>query len=120
MTKLFPAPARAATFPAMFLAFGWGNAALAQQGPRFQPPPLPAPAAFKTPAGTGVPSRTGGTVGRPDWWTLFGDPALNDLEARAARSNQNVLQAVARIEEERLRARASGADFLPRLESNLT
>ncbi len=95
--------------------------AQAQQGPKRQPPPVQTPDAYKTGhtrQGRGGVGMSG--LGRADWWTLFGDPTLDDLEARALRANQNILQAVARIEEERLRARVSGADFLPRVESNLT
>ena len=91
------------------------------QGPKRQPPPVETPNSYKT-GNSARPSTSTGTsrLGRADWWTLFGDSTLDDLETRAVRSNQNILQAVARIEEERLRARASGADFLPHVESNLT
>lgn len=91
-------------------------------GPPPQPPPLPVPAAFKQDTHP-FPSRRAtavGTLGRVDWWTIFGDAVLDGLETRAAGANQSVLQAVSRIEEERQRARGSGADFLPRIESNLT
>lgn len=93
------------------------------EGPKPQPPPLPVPAAFKQTARAPVAARFGlpdTLLGRPDWWTLFGDPTLDDLETHAAAANQSVLQAVSRIEEERQRARGSGADFLPRIESNLS
>ncbi len=98
-----------------------GSAGLVRaQGPKRQPPPVAVPYGYKT-GNTRAPQTSGASgLGRADWWTLFGDPALDDLEARAGQANQNVLQAVARIEEERLRARVSGADFLPRFESNLT
>ena len=96
------------------------GAAWAQQGPKRQPPPVETPATYKNGNARASAAGTSSRLGRADWWTLFGDPALDDLEARALRANQNVLQAVARIEEERLRARVTGADFLPRVESNLT
>jgi multidrug efflux system outer membrane protein len=90
------------------------------EGPIRQPPPVQIPAAYKTDSLARTPATGTPTLGRADWWTLFGDPTLDDLETRAVRANQNVLQAVAHIEEERLRARISGADFLPRVESDLT
>ncbi len=87
-------------------------------GPKFQPPPLPVPITYKqTLRATPV---TSANLGKQDWWTLFGDPTLDELETHAVGSNQNLLQAVSRIEEERQRARGNGADFLPRIESNLS
>ena len=86
-------------------------------GPKLQPPPVSVPDAYK---GNARASAAGATLERADWWMIFGDPTLDTLETRAAASNQSVLQAVSRIEEERQRARLDGADFLPRIESNLS
>ena len=44
-----------------------------------------------------------------DWWTLLGDPVLNELEARALVGNPGVAAARARIEQ----ARASSARSAP-------
>lgn len=110
-----------ATVP-FLCGLGGVPAASQAQGPRPLKLPVATPPAYKTAAGMprrAVASRAA-VLGRADWWTLFGDPVLSELEVRAVRANQNVLQAIARIEEERLRARAAGADFLPRLEANLS
>jgi multidrug efflux system outer membrane protein len=49
------------------------------------------------------------------WWELFHDPELNQLEEQAISQNQDLKQAVARVDEARARARLSGAEFFPSL-----
>src|SRR5512141_3019387 len=51
-----------------------------------------------------------------DWWTLFGDPVLNDLVQVALASNQDIRQAIARIEEANANVRAVNAAFLPEID----
>jgi multidrug efflux system outer membrane protein len=50
-----------------------------------------------------------------DWWTLFHDPQLNDLESRAIAGNTDLQQAVARVDSSRAQARLQGAAFFPTL-----
>ena len=52
------------------------------------------------------------------WWELFGDPELNQLETLASAQNQNLQSAVARVDEERARARLTGSSFFPQLTAN--
>ncbi|MGE5471560.1 MAG: efflux transporter outer membrane subunit [Bacteroidota bacterium] len=49
----------------------------------------------------------------PQWWTLFGDPALDQLEAQAVDANQDLQAAIARQEVAEAAAREAGADVLP-------
>jgi outer membrane protein, multidrug efflux system len=49
----------------------------------------------------------------PQWWTLFGDAALNNLEEQAMEANQDVQAAIARLEAAEAAAREAGADYLP-------
>jgi multidrug efflux system outer membrane protein len=49
------------------------------------------------------------------WWEVFGDPELDRLETLAVAQNQNLQEAVGRVDEARARARLSGAEFFPRL-----
>ncbi len=53
-----------------------------------------------------------------NWWEIYNDPALNDLEEHALRANQNLQAALARVEQVRANARISEADQLPRLDFN--
>jgi NodT family efflux transporter outer membrane factor (OMF) lipoprotein len=62
--------------------------------PTYQVPATPAPAAFKELAGW-VPAAPADALERGPWWTLFGDPVLNELAGSVAVSNQNVAAAVA-------------------------
>lgn len=49
----------------------------------------------------------------PQWWTLFGDSALNNLEQQAVDANQDLQAAIARLEAAEAAAREAGADYLP-------
>jgi len=62
--------------------------------PVYQVPTTPAPAQFKELAGW-VPAAPADALERGPWWTLFGDPVLNELAASVEVSNQNVAAAVA-------------------------
>jgi len=50
-----------------------------------------------------------------DWWTLFDDPVLNDLETRAGSSNQSIKEALARVDGSRATARVSESQFFPQI-----
>lgn len=52
---------------------------------------------------------------KPDWWKLFGDPALDQIENQATGSNQLLQVAVARVDASRAAARISAAQFFPQL-----
>ena len=47
------------------------------------------------------------------WWTLFGDPALNDLMAQALAGNLDLQAALARVEEAEAALRETGAALVP-------
>jgi len=55
------------------------------------------------------------TLARGPWWTLFGDPVLDQLAAQVAVSNQNVAAAAAAVEESRAAVREQRASFFPTL-----
>jgi multidrug efflux system outer membrane protein len=52
-------------------------------------------------------------VARGEWWVVFNDSALNDLEELASTANQDVQAAVARVNQARATARLRRADFMP-------
>ena len=54
-------------------------------------------------------------LAKGNWWELFHDPDLNRLEEQAVAQNQNLQEAVGRVDEARARARLSGASFFPKL-----
>jgi multidrug efflux pump len=86
-------------------------------GPDYARPDVPAPAAYRdVPQEPGVEwqqASPSDQTPRGEWWRIFGDETLNDLEARAAAGNQDLKGALARIEEARAIVLATNADRLP-------
>lgn len=52
-------------------------------------------------------------VPKGEWWRVFGDPHLNELQDAALAHNQSLKAAAARVEQARAVARISRADFFP-------
>ena len=77
-------------------------------GPKYHKPPVPVapayseqpPAAFKEAPGWKTAQPSDQTV-RMDWWTIFNDPELNDLETRINVSNQTIKAAEATFRQAR-------------------
>jgi NodT family efflux transporter outer membrane factor (OMF) lipoprotein len=63
-------------------------------GPNYKRPAAPTSPVYKEAAGW-APAQPSDAATRSDWWTTFGDPTLNDLEARVVVSNQNLAAAEA-------------------------
>jgi multidrug efflux system outer membrane protein len=81
-------------------------------GPRYHRPDIPPPPAWNS-----------SEVGAPqwpsvDWWRSFGSPELDELIAEAARANDDIAAAVARIREADAQVRIVGAPLLPSLEAD--
>ena len=51
----------------------------------------------------------------PQWWTIFGDPALDALIARAQQSNSNIQEAAARLSQARAQLRGAKAAMRPQV-----
>lgn len=88
--------------------------------PAYRPPVVPPPAAFKEagpwqPAAPALPSD--GT-----WWTRFGDPTLDALEAKVASANPTLQGAVARYDKAQAYLGEIRSDLLPNVgaRANLT
>ncbi|MGZ3258193.1 MAG: efflux transporter outer membrane subunit [Croceibacterium sp.] len=69
-------------------------------GPNYQPPPVSVPVAF-----SGASPASATTADIRQWWTVFDDPILDDLIARAQTGNLDVRQAAARVQEARAQER---------------
>ena len=54
-------------------------------------------------------------IPKGEWWKIFDDPALDELETEAVASNQNLRAAVARVDDARAAARISLSQFFPQL-----
>jgi multidrug efflux system outer membrane protein len=64
-------------------------------GPNYHAPAVPAPPAYKEPA----PAPASSVPARTDWWTVFNDATLNDLETQAIAANQDIQIAVAHVDQ---------------------
>ena len=79
------------------------------------PPPAPPELAEASPE---LPADFAGSAEagahRPlEWWRAFGDPALDGVVESVLASNLDIAEAVARVEQARVRARRAGAAALP-------
>jgi NodT family efflux transporter outer membrane factor (OMF) lipoprotein len=85
--------------------------------PAYQRPATVTPAAFKEAPGW-RPATPADAVAKGQWWLLFNDPVLNNLEARVAINNQNVAAAAAAYEEARAAVREARASLFPTVSLN--
>jgi NodT family efflux transporter outer membrane factor (OMF) lipoprotein len=84
----FPKPLRW-----MILLASTAALAACEVGPNYHRSPVETPPAFKEAAGW-TPVQPADGVDRGDWWTVFNDPLLNQLEAQVSVSNQNLKAAL--------------------------
>lgn len=86
--------------------------AACSMAPDYHQPEIAAPVAFKEVAGW-TAAQPMDAAARGVWWEAFGDPVLNDLEARAEKASPTLAAALARYDQARASARIEGADLLP-------
>ncbi len=67
-------------------------------GPNYKRPPVSTPPAFKEAQGW-TPAQPSDAADKKDWWTAFGDPVLDSLEARVDVSNQTLAADLAAYQE---------------------
>jgi multidrug efflux system outer membrane protein len=79
-------------------------------GPDYQRPPVQTPESWRWKI-----AEPRDDVPRGEWWTLFGEPVLDQLEIDAAAANLELEAAMARVEQARAVARISRADFYPNI-----
>ena len=84
-------------------------------GPDYVQPSVPEPVSYKE-AGHWKKGEPRDEIAKGDWYTVFHDPKLNELEAQAQVANQTVRAAMARVSESRAAARETEAEFFPSLD----
>lgn len=82
-------------------------------GPNYARPTVPTQTTWKETAVV-----TNAPVLPTEWWTIFKDSELNDLEAQAVVANQDLKHAVARVSEARALARVSKSELFPSISAN--
>ncbi len=83
-------------------------------GPEYQRPTVESPEAWRWK--TAEPKDH---VPRGAWWTVFNDPALNELQAKAAEDSLTLQAAFQRVEQARATARVSRSSFYPTLDGGV-
>jgi NodT family efflux transporter outer membrane factor (OMF) lipoprotein len=66
-------------------------------------------------SGTWLPATPGDAASKGDWWTVFGDPQLNELEPQVATANQTLKAAAARLLEARAQIKFTHSFLYPTL-----
>jgi len=99
-------------------------------GPKYVKPSAPTTPNYKeAPAGsdqaksfkeTGAwqPAKPGDTAPRGDWWTIFNDPQLNELEPQISVSNQTLKAAAARLVQARAQIKYNHSFLYPTIGSS--
>jgi NodT family efflux transporter outer membrane factor (OMF) lipoprotein len=82
-------------------------------GPRYARPPAPAPPEFKETPPNWKVSQPSNQVLRGNWWEIYQDPQLNELEEKVQVSNQTLKAAQAQFEQARALLRYYRADLYP-------
>jgi NodT family efflux transporter outer membrane factor (OMF) lipoprotein len=107
------APMRFARVP--FTAIVCAAVAGCAVGPNYARPSAPMSPAFKEAQGWS-PAAPADALDRGDWWSLFGDPVLNELEGRVEVSNQNIVAAEAAYRQARALVAEQRAALFPTIE----
>ncbi|THD64286.1 MAG: efflux transporter outer membrane subunit [Phenylobacterium sp.] len=82
-------------------------------GPNYVRPTAPLSQTFKEGEGGWSPAAPADTLDRGDWWSVFGDPVLNELESKIQISNQNVVAAEAAYREARAAVAEQKSQLFP-------
>ena len=103
-----------------FFLLATANATLAfgQVGPDYVRPSTEAPPQFK-----GVTWREANPAShlpKGEWWKVFADAQLNELELKATSNNQELKAAIARFDQARANARITRGDLFPTLGTSFT
>jgi multidrug efflux system outer membrane protein len=88
-------------------------------GPDYKRPTSTAPSQYKAEAlGSWKEGQPLDHVPKGQWWEIFADETLNDLQRRAGEANQELKAAVARVEQARAVARVARSELLPTLNAD--
>ncbi|HEX7053451.1 MAG TPA: efflux transporter outer membrane subunit [Burkholderiales bacterium] len=95
------------------------TAGCAATPPAIDPARLPSPPErFKEREGQWTEAQPAAAQPRGEWWKAFGDPVLDELIARAEKSNASLQVAAANVTRARAILRAADAALLPRIDAD--
>jgi NodT family efflux transporter outer membrane factor (OMF) lipoprotein len=81
--------------------------------PHYQRPTVAAPPDSYKEAGDWQPASPADTTPRGDWWSMFGDPDLDALEAQVSDANQSLKAAFATLAQARAQTRIARSAWFP-------
>src|ERR1700761_5110069 len=84
-------------------------------GPDYVEPSTPQPTSYKE-SGPWKKAEPRDDISKGDWYKVFHDAKLNELEAQAQASSQTLRAAVAKVSESRAVARQTEAQFFPSID----
>ena len=87
-------------------------------GPDYRRPESALPAGFPADSQAGRAAGASSADIQTDWWTLYRDPLLDELVARALQANANVKLALARVDEAQAALRIANAAFFPEIDAS--
>ena len=94
-------------------------------GPKYKPPVTAAPASFKelvpqqSPDGTlWKPAAPQDTASRGNWWEIYSEPELNELENKLNSSNQTIAQSYQNFVAARALVRQARSNYYPTIGTN--
>jgi len=111
-------PLSAMKFTILFLATVAGAfAALPSVGPDYERPATVAPTAYRDAdnLGSWKTAAPADALARGEWWKLFADATLNDLEIRALAANQDLRATAARVEQAAAAAGLARSAYWPQI-----
>src|ERR1700704_7063010 len=88
-------------------------------GPKYHPPAVQSPPAYKE-IGDWKPAQPNDQNLGGNWWTIFQDPQLDALELQVNVSNQNLKAAEAQFRQARAALRYNRADYYPTVTAGLS
>jgi len=82
-------------------------------GPNYKKPVAPVPPAFTGAPASGANDSGQNPIAYADWWKVFNDPLLNDLEAQADAANRDIKIAVAHLDQAAAVTKATRSQLFP-------
>ena len=86
-------------------------------GPNYRRPPVPVAPAWEEPHDQTAAAATP-DIAWSNWWTVFHDPVLDNLETQAADANRDIRIAVAHVDQANAMARSVHSNQLPTVEAD--
>lgn len=86
-------------------------------GPNYHRPPVATAPAFEEPQAQAA-AQASSDIAWTNWWTVFNDPVLDDLEGQAADANRDIRIAVAHVDQANAMARSVHSLQLPTIGAN--